>query len=362
MTDRDGTLFWSKTDQTGGPDACWPWTGAKNKYGYGIVNRDRRMMGAHRWAFILTNGKPDDYYEPRRGSQGTVIRHLCHNRLCCNPKHLAAGTQQDNVDDLWSRVEMKTWRETDIEGAKPAVFEAVEAVQTALAKQGIAKEGKNAAQGFKFRGIDQVLGTLSGLLAANRLVLTMNQTDLRTEVRETKSGGKMYVTIVTARFIATSLVDGSTLDMGTYSGEGADSGDKATSKSLSMCMKYAAFLGFCIPLEGVLDDADADSPSEAPAASKKPSKASKVEEPQDDADEAPEAAQEPEPAKKKPGRPKKEAAVKSEIDTALESIAACEDLEAAEKLAMSLRGLRAHERFGEIKTAMTAKLKELKKD
>lgn len=249
---------------------------------------------------------------------------------------------------------------------RPHVLEAVENVQTELAKIGIAKEKKNASQGFHFRGIDQVLTTLSGLLAANRVVLVCREpgnADIRIDAnhferRETKSGGNMYVSVLTRTVFAVSLLDGSELDMGTYSGEGADSGDKATSKAHSMLFKYACFLGFCIPLEGVLDDSDADSPSEAPTASKKADKVKKVAETQDDADEAPEAAQAPEPAKKKPGRPKKEAVKEpDEIDTALERIAACEDADAADELAMELRGLRAHARFAEIKAAMTAKIK-----
>lgn len=31
--------------------------------------------------------------------KGHVIRHLCHNKNCVNPAHLATGTQYDNVMD-----------------------------------------------------------------------------------------------------------------------------------------------------------------------------------------------------------------------------------------------------------------------
>jgi DNA-binding XRE family transcriptional regulator len=30
---------------------------------------------------------------------GLQVRHQCHNRICCNPKHLLVGTHQDNKDD-----------------------------------------------------------------------------------------------------------------------------------------------------------------------------------------------------------------------------------------------------------------------
>ena len=34
-------------------------------------------------------------------SESTVIRHRCHNRLCCNPAHLVEGTRADNKRDDW---------------------------------------------------------------------------------------------------------------------------------------------------------------------------------------------------------------------------------------------------------------------
>jgi len=84
--------FWEKVDRSGGPDACWPWTASKKGDGYGQIMVDGQPIKAHRVAWILTHG-PIPPETP-------VVRHVvCRNRLCCNPAHLAVGTQADNVQD-----------------------------------------------------------------------------------------------------------------------------------------------------------------------------------------------------------------------------------------------------------------------
>lgn len=81
--------FLTQVDSSGGPDACWPWTGDKyddKKYG------DAGINNAHRVAF---------WVEHRRQPQGDVVRHLCNppNPLCCNPAHLGEGSYKDNHND-----------------------------------------------------------------------------------------------------------------------------------------------------------------------------------------------------------------------------------------------------------------------
>jgi hypothetical protein len=84
-----------------GPNECWPWRGAK-PLGYGVTNirmdGRRRIAGAHQVAHYLATGR----WEGR--ANGRMVRHLCHNPLCCNPAHLAGGTALDNATDRWARV------------------------------------------------------------------------------------------------------------------------------------------------------------------------------------------------------------------------------------------------------------------
>lgn len=82
--------FWPKVVKAG-EEACWMWTGAKDREGYGRFWINDKQVRAHAVAFTLTHGRP-----PQAGS---VVRHLCGNGLCVNPKHLAEGTHKQNWED-----------------------------------------------------------------------------------------------------------------------------------------------------------------------------------------------------------------------------------------------------------------------
>jgi hypothetical protein len=84
------TRFWPRV-QIGEINDCWPWTGGRFDNGYGaFAMKGRSNVRAHRYVYELTNGSIPP---------GMVVLHSCDNPPCCNPLHLAVGTQQDNVDD-----------------------------------------------------------------------------------------------------------------------------------------------------------------------------------------------------------------------------------------------------------------------
>jgi len=101
-TAKDIERFWSKVDQSGGTDSCWPYMGSRTiqgPNGYGAfafrVTRGvwRNIVGS-RFAWRVTNGPIPP---------GICVLHRCDNRPCCNPSHLFLGTKQDNMDDMKSK-------------------------------------------------------------------------------------------------------------------------------------------------------------------------------------------------------------------------------------------------------------------
>jgi hypothetical protein len=91
--------FWRCVDKSGGPDACWPWTRARTKAGYGTTSYLGRSVYAHRLAYSLTFGG----LEPGDFSGRRVLLHRCDNPRCCNPAHLRLGTQAENIRDRFEK-------------------------------------------------------------------------------------------------------------------------------------------------------------------------------------------------------------------------------------------------------------------
>ena len=146
----------------------------------------------------------------------------------------------------------------------PAVYAAISAVQSALAKEGIAKNRKNQQQGYSFRGIDDVYAALAPLLAKHGLVILPRVLSRQSTERATQRGGALFYTVVDVEYDFVAVADGSTHTVRVH-GEAMDSADKSTNKALSAAYKYAAFQAFCIPTEG---DNDADASTYDVAAQK----------------------------------------------------------------------------------------------
>ena len=138
------------------------------------------------------------------------------------------------------------------------VYQAINAVQRALAAEGISKSRRNAAQGYNFRGIDEVYAALSPLLAAHGLVIVPRVLSRECLEGQTRKGDPLFRVTVHAEFDFISADDGSKHTASTF-GEAMDSADKATNKAMSAAYKYAAFMTFAIPTEGD-NDADAHTP------------------------------------------------------------------------------------------------------
>lgn len=136
------------------------------------------------------------------------------------------------------------------------VYQAINAIQSDLAKIGISKDRVNSqGSGYKFRGIDDVYNAISPLLAKHGLCILPRMLTRECTDRISAKGGNLFYVVVEAEFDFVSAEDGSKHTVKTF-GEAMDSGDKATNKAMSAAYKYAAFQAFAIPTAG---DNDADA-------------------------------------------------------------------------------------------------------
>lgn len=84
--------FWTKVQKT--EHGCWLWTGATDLRGYGRFRGVGKSCLAHRFSYEL-------HYGPI--AVGALVLHHCDTPSCVRPDHLYAGTQADNVRDMWGR-------------------------------------------------------------------------------------------------------------------------------------------------------------------------------------------------------------------------------------------------------------------
>lgn len=124
----------------------------------------------------------------------------------------------------------------------------------------IKKKKQNSSQGFMYRGIEDVMNTIHPLLAKYKVFVVPQMLEQTREERTTTKGGTLLYSICKIKFIFYAE-DGSFIEAIT-TGEGMDSGDKATNKAMAIALKYAFFQVFCIPTGMIDPDFDSHSVGE----------------------------------------------------------------------------------------------------
>lgn len=117
----------------------------------------------------------------------------------------------------------------------------------------IGKTDENRQQGFSFRGIDAVLDNLNPLLAKHGVFFLPSVEEARYDARGLSNNRAMWVTWVQVRY-RFYAPDGSSVE-GVVVGEGADLGDKATSKAMTMAEKTMLTQAFAIATRELDPDA-----------------------------------------------------------------------------------------------------------
>ena len=123
----------------------------------------------------------------------------------------------------------------------------------------ITKSEKNQQQGFKFRGIDNVMNELHELFAKNDVFILQEVQDFTVDARPTAKGGTLFYTRAKIKF-RYMTTDGSFVETVNV-GEAMDSADKGMNKAMSIALKYSLLQMFLIPTEEPKDP-DRDTPEE----------------------------------------------------------------------------------------------------
>lgn len=74
---------------------CWNWLYGKTGRPYGALVYKGKVVMTHRLSY--------QFQYPDEDISNKVICHKCDNTICCNPEHLFAGTQKDNIQDRISK-------------------------------------------------------------------------------------------------------------------------------------------------------------------------------------------------------------------------------------------------------------------
>jgi hypothetical protein len=174
--------------------------------------------------------------------------------------------------------ETKTPRKTP--DKRRNVYALINQVKLALDAGGGIQKTREAPQ-YQFRGIDDMYNALCRLTAEVGLTMLPRVRKHTFELKERIKDGKV-VGYQTHAFVEMSIDFVSEHDLTQHRirtvGEGIDTSDKATNKSLSAAFKYGCLMSFMIPTEGSMVDSEQDdipvqAPKALPAPAEKPTKA-----------------------------------------------------------------------------------------
>ena len=138
---------------------------------------------------------------------------------------------------------------------KKNIFETINAVMEEIGAVG--KNSRNEKQNYMYRGVDDVMNALNPAFIKHKLFMVPEVVSQKREERQTANGKNTIYSVLSVKYTFYAE-DGSSIYT-IVTGEGMDSGDKASNKAMSSAFKYACFQVFCIPTEE-MQDPDAETP------------------------------------------------------------------------------------------------------
>jgi hypothetical protein len=140
----------------------------------------------------------------------------------------------------------------------PNVLTVVEAMSRVMSELGpIAKDGVNAEQHFRFRGIDQFMNALNPVMVKHGVLVVPRLTKHTRLERPRNDRGGVTVTVIVEMDFDFYGPAGDRITAST-AGEGNDVADKATAKAMAVALKYALMDTFLVTTERDTVDADAE--------------------------------------------------------------------------------------------------------
>jgi hypothetical protein len=134
---------------------------------------------------------------------------------------------------------------------EPLVYRQIVKVMGAVRPVG--KDQKNQNQGFKFRGVDDIVNAVSPAMKQHELFLVPTVLEEREMFGQTSSNKPMKTVVVKVRY-ELYAVDGSSVSSVVVA-EANDTADKATAKAMSVALRTMLLQTFMIPT----GDEDPDS-------------------------------------------------------------------------------------------------------
>jgi hypothetical protein len=125
------------------------------------------------------------------------------------------------------------------------IYQAISAIMNEV--EAIGKNKRNQAQGFAYRGIDDMYNDLQPKFAKNRVFITSEVLDQSREERINAKGTTLIYTILRVKF--TFWTEDGTSVSSIMVGEAMDSGDKGANKAMSIALKYCLMQLLLIPTE-----------------------------------------------------------------------------------------------------------------